>query len=59
MLISQYVSKEMCFLEKKEMRLFEQIKLGEIGAHRGLDFLEIKYTGDGILGMALKRGLNI
>ena len=59
MLISQYVSKEMCFLEKKEMRLFEQIKLGEICTHRGLDFLEIKYTGDGILGMALKRGLNI
>ena len=56
MLMSEYVSKEMCFLEKKEMRLFEQIKLGP---HRGLDFLEIKYTGDGILGVALKRSLNI
>ena len=41
------------------MRLFEQIKHGEIGPHRGLDFLEIKYTGNGILGLALKRSVNI
>ena len=61
LLIQHHANERICikrdvFPGKKEMRLFEQIKLGP---HKGLDFLEIKYTGDGILGVALKRSLNI